>query len=96
MLGCKKPENDCSIYLNHTNRIHCDVVIHVFVNQTNEKLFFESVTGEKNNHPNKKIEIGENLPQTHLQTKQKYQTRSSLQKHTKRSPSKSQRKQAKK
>ena len=96
MLDGKKPENNCSIYLNHTNRIHYDVVIDVFVNQTNQKLFLESVTGGKNNHPKKKIKIGDNLPQTHLQTKQIYQTSSSLQKQTKRSPSKSQRKQAKK
>ena len=95
MLGGKKPENNCSIYLNHTNTIHYDVVIDVFLNPTNQK-FFQSVTGEENNHPKKKIEISESLPRTHLQTKQTYQTSSSLQKHTKTSPSKSKRKQAKK
>ena len=95
MLGGKKPENNCLIYLNHTNTIHYDVVIDVFLNQTNQKLF-QSVTGEENNHPKKKIEISESLPRTHLQTKQTYQTSSSLQKHTKTSPSKSKRKQAKK
>ena len=80
MLGGKKPENNCSIYLNHTNRIHYDVVIDVFENQTNQKLFFESVTGEKNNHP-EITEISENLPQTHIQTKQTYRKSPSLQKH---------------
>ena len=65
-----------------------------FLNPTNQK-FFQSVTGEENNHPKKKIEISESLPRTHLQTKQTYQTSSSLQKHTKTSPSKSKRKQAK-
>ena len=95
MLGGKKPDNNCSIYLNHTNTFHYDVVIDVFVNQTNQK-FFQSVTGEENNHPKKEIEISKSLPRTHLQTKQTYQTSSSLEKHTKASPSKSKRKQAKK
>ena len=76
MLGGNKPENNCSIYLNHTNTIHYDVVIDVFVHQTNQK-FFQSVTGEENNHPKTKIEISESLPRTHLQTKQTYQTSSS-------------------
>lgn len=62
MLGGKKPENNCSTYLYQTNTIHYDVVIDIFVNQTNQKLFFQSVTGQKNNHPKKKIEISESLP----------------------------------
>lgn len=95
MLGGKINEHNCSIYLNNTNTIHYDVVIDVVVNQTNQK-FFQSVTGAENNHPKKKIEISESLPRTHLQTKQTYQTSFSLQKHTKTSPSKSERKQAEK
>ena len=95
MLDGKKPENSCSIYLNHTNRIRYVVVIDVFVNQTNQKFFFESVTGGNKNHLKKTNEI-RSLPQAHLQTKQTYQTSSSLKRHTKKSPSNYQRKQAKK
>ena len=31
MIDGKKPKNSCSIYLNHSNRIHYDVVQDVFV-----------------------------------------------------------------
>jgi len=46
MLGCQKPENNCSIYLNHTNSIHFDVVIDVSANQTDQQFLIGSHSGQ--------------------------------------------------
>ena len=53
MLDGKEPENSCSIYLNHTNEIHYDVVLDLSVNKVNQQLLSEPSSLQKCNYFNK-------------------------------------------
>ena len=53
MLDGKEPENSCSIYLNHTDEIHYDVVLDLSVNKVNQQLLSEPSSLQKCNYFNK-------------------------------------------
>ena len=66
MLGGQKTENNYSIYLNHTNSIHYDVVIDVFANQTDQQFLIGSCSRQtctnqaKGQFPNERQSLGVN------------------------------------
>ena len=49
MLDGKKPENDCSIYLNHSNGIHYDVVLDVNADDSTESISQTSLSDDIHN-----------------------------------------------
>ena len=49
MLDGKKPENDCSIYLNHSNGIHYDVVLDVNADYSTESISKTSLSDDIHN-----------------------------------------------
>ena len=54
MLDGKKPENDCSIYLNHSNGIHYDVVLDVNADDSTESNSQTSLSDDIDNFEAKK------------------------------------------
>ena len=54
MLDGKKPENDCSIYLNHSNGIHYDVVLDVNADDSTESNSQTSLSDDIHNFEAKK------------------------------------------
>ena len=54
MLDGKKPENDCSIYLNHSNGILYDLVLDVNADDSTESISRTSLSDDMHNFEAKK------------------------------------------
>ena len=74
MLDGKRPESDCSIYLNHTNGNHYDVVLDVSTNKSTQQTPQSSLSSDMCSFGAKKKRIGKNLQNVECQKKRKLDT----------------------
>ena len=75
MLDGKKPENDCSIYLNHSNGIHYDVVLDVNADDSTESISQTSLSDNIHNfEAKKKSQLNDELTNVEFQRKRKVNT----------------------
>ena len=75
MLDGKKPENDCSIYLKHSNGIHYDVVLDVNVDNSTESISQTSLSDDIHNfEAKKKSQLNDELTNVEFQRKRKVNT----------------------
>ena len=71
----KKPENDCSIYLNHSHGIHYDVVLDVNADDSTESISQTSLSDDIHNfEAKKKSQLNDELTNVEFQRKRKVNT----------------------